>query len=175
MIFSIKWHVCLIEICSNNVPSPAGENSCQDLVFTFQDTAVGTNLALRSWNIRVTQYDCGYENLAPAGCTQYFWGEDDGYVQSYNFQSGSGYHLANQNQKICFRREKGNSKICYASSQFTDFQVSKGKAAGATKGSFLVTNCCGYKAADGKGADFDCLRIPSASSSKGAILKATGN
>ena len=33
-------------------------------------------------------------------------------------------HLANQNQVQCIRREKGNCRICYATSAATDFQIS---------------------------------------------------
>eukprot|EP00095_Tigriopus_kingsejongensis_P011400 maker-scaffold68_size422247-snap-gene-3.21 protein:Tk11400 transcript:maker-scaffold68_size422247-snap-gene-3.21-mRNA-1 annotation:"hypothetical protein GUITHDRAFT_74010" len=50
----------------------------------------------------ITQYSCDYENLAPKGCTQYFF-DTDGVdtVQTYNFQGGA--HLASQNQNICVR------------------------------------------------------------------------
>lgn len=50
---------------------------------------------------QVTQYSCDYENLAPFGCTQYFFGGDTGTVMSYNFQGG--VHLASQNQNVCVR------------------------------------------------------------------------
>ena len=57
---------------------------------------------------QVTQYSCDYPNLAPDGCTQYFFGETTGTVQSYNFEGGT--HLANQNQNMCIRRERGICK-----------------------------------------------------------------
>ncbi len=53
--------------------------------------------------IQVTQYSCDYPNLAPQGCTQYFWGSTFSTVQSYNYQGGSGVHLASQDQNICVR------------------------------------------------------------------------
>ena len=76
---------------------------CIDL--TFQLGLTGTLEA--KWNIRVTQYEAMYDNLAPFGCTQYFWKRDSdsdgkGTIQSYNY-SGS-KHLADQDQVICIRR-----------------------------------------------------------------------
>lgn len=57
---------------------------------------------------QVTQYDCEFNNLAPKGCTQYFFGSNSQQVQTYNFDGG--IHLANQNQNICVRTERGNCK-----------------------------------------------------------------
>ena len=50
----------------------ATPNQCNDLNFNLGDTAIGTNLVTRTWSIQLTQYDCGFENLAPPGCTQVF-------------------------------------------------------------------------------------------------------
>ncbi len=50
---------------------------------------------------QVTQYNCDYDNLAPQGCTQYFFGSDTGILKTYNFDGG--LHLANQDQAICIR------------------------------------------------------------------------
>ena len=47
------------------------------------------------------QYDCNYDNLAPEGCTQYFFGVTTDLVKTYNFSGG--HHLANQDQLICVR------------------------------------------------------------------------
>ena len=106
-------------------------------------TAVGTTLATRSWTIRVTQLECGSDGLAPAGCTQYFYGSDSGTVNTYNYQGGR--HLANQNQVQCIRREKGNCKICYAAVALTDFSVSGNSA----NNKFITQDCCNY-GSDGK-------------------------
>ena len=57
----------------------------------------------RSWNIKVTQYDCEFTNLAPAGCTQWYFGKSSASVQSYNYKLGKGQHLAYQDQTICVR------------------------------------------------------------------------
>ena len=45
--------------------------------------------------------DGSFSNLAPTGCTQWFYGEVEGQIQSFNFNGGQ--HLANQNQNICIR------------------------------------------------------------------------
>ena len=51
--------------------------------------------------LQISQYDCDYENLAPDGCTQYFYGTSTDKIQTYNFDGGA--HLADQNQNICMR------------------------------------------------------------------------
>ena len=52
---------------------------------------------------QITQYDCNYNNLAPDGCTQYYWGATSDVVRTYNFGNTPGRHLADQNQNICIR------------------------------------------------------------------------
>merc|ERR1711953_419741 len=146
------------------------QEECSELNFNLGQTATGASLATRSWSIRVTQYDCGFENAAPTGCSQYFWGEDNGYVQTYNFDGS--YHLADQKMKACFRREKGNCKICYTADSYPDFAISKSPASATPmKGKFITADCCSY-GADGMGSDYDCLRIPSVELTKGTLLKA---
>lgn len=116
------------------------------------------------WTIRATQYDSGYTNLAPFGCTQYFWKQDSdsdgkGSIQSFNWQGGSGYHLADQKQVICIRREDDMKKICYGVAALTDFSVS-GTMKITTDAA--MTFCGGYKGADGSGKYADAVNIPSA-------------
>ncbi len=50
---------------------------------------------------QITQYSCDYQNLAPEGCTQYYFGSTSNTVNSFNFYGGT--HLADQNQNICVR------------------------------------------------------------------------
>ena len=98
--------------------------ACNDLTFLLGDTGIDTSLVTRSWSVRVTQLECGSNALAPSGCVQYYYGSSSGTVQSFNWV-GQTYHLADQNQKICFRREKGNCKICYSHvSGLNDIQIS---------------------------------------------------
>ena len=95
-------------------------DSCNDLTF-----AIGTASATRTWSIKITQFNCAYENLvgllsrfyyirsitndfflrikAPSGCTQYYFDTTaTGTVKTFNFDNG--IHLANQRQKICIRK-----------------------------------------------------------------------
>ena len=94
----------------------ASEN-CSALTFTLSDTG-------RSWRVRVTQYEAGFENLAPAGCTQYFWNKEDstGVLSSYNY--GGGRHLSDQKQVICIRREENKARICYSVDNRNDIAIS---------------------------------------------------
>ena len=71
---------------------------CNELAFNLME---GTSTVTRSWSIKVTQYDCNYNNLAPKGCTQYHFGSSSGLVQTYNWDGG--HHLADQDQNICVR------------------------------------------------------------------------
>merc|ERR1712008_623962 len=129
-------------------------DACNELNFQLGTNPVGvTGLATRSWSIKATQYDCNSRSKAPAGCTQYFSDATSGVVRSYNYVGG--YHLADQNQKICIRRERGNCRICWSTTVKEDFAVS-----GKTKG--IIDTCCGY-GADGKKSNYDCVQIPSAS------------
>ena len=41
--------------------------ACNDLVFLLGDRAFDTDLSTRSWSVRVTQLECGSNNLAPSG------------------------------------------------------------------------------------------------------------
>lgn len=145
--------------------------ACNDLTFLLGETASGTTLATRSWNIRVTQYECNSGLLAPPGCTQYFYGSDTGSVQSYNFAGD--YHLANQRQNICIRRESSQCRICYSTSTWTDFQISGGDGK-----SFITKSCCLYGAAaatnTGMKTNKDCINIPSLVKSDGAVLQYNG-
>merc|ERR1712083_1107710 len=48
---------------------------CNNLEFVFGQSAVGiSNLATRSITIKASQLACGDSNLAPSGCSQYYWG-----------------------------------------------------------------------------------------------------
>jgi len=145
------------QICGNNVDEHMYVDmgaECIDL--TFQLSTTGSLEA--KWNIRVTQYDSGYDNLAPFGCTQYFWKQDSdsdgkGTIQSYNW--GGDKHLADQNQVICIRREDDKTKICYSTTSNTDFSIS------GISGKWHVKSSCGGYAATGGGTYRDALIIRS--------------
>ena len=98
---------------------------------------------------QVTQYSCDFNNLAPDGCTQYYFGpqQNSALVRTYNYDNGMGRHLAEQDQNICirwkklirrairiekvlndnwicFRRERSNCRICWTVVNDIDFRVS---------------------------------------------------
>lgn len=144
-------------------------DACNSLDFQLGNNVLGASTVTRSWSIKVNQYSCDYENLAPGGCTQYHFGSSGtNYAQTFNYQSSSsvasGKHLADQTQIICVRRETGNCRICWSADVATDFSVS-GKVTAAGAGGTLGTACCGWNA-DGKPAGtkdgYDCLMIPGA-------------
>ena len=89
---------------------------------------------------------------------------------TYRFFQGNDYHLANQRQRICFRREKGNCKLCYSHvSSINDVQVS-----GVIADKQYTKSCCSYKA-DGAGTNYDCLQFGDLSTVNGGPLKLNQN
>jgi len=177
--FSITNQENLPVICGINsgyhVYFDASDN-CHDLNFQLGNEANGIgSVATRTWSIKVSQYSCDYENLAPTGCDQYHFGsEASNYIRTFNFQTGRtvGRHLANQHQNICVRRESGMCRICYSVDTATDIGVT-GKSDG--KAGIKGSTCCGYaldgKAGDGAIGGGDCIVIPGAvKADDGAIV-----
>ena len=80
--------------------------------WVFGQSAVGiSNLATRSITIKASQISCGDSNLAPSGCSQYYWGTGGAStIKSFGYD-GSTSHLADQKQTVCVRRESGILKI----------------------------------------------------------------
>jgi len=77
-------------------------NGCHDLAFQFGQTGLGNTIPTRAFSIKVTQYACSHNNLAPPGCTQYFYGgAGTGVMKSFNYDGG--IHLAEQKQVNCVR------------------------------------------------------------------------
>ena len=75
---------------------------CNTLGFSLGSSSTAAN---RQWDIKISYFDCDFNNLAPTGCTQYFFGDDKlgEWKEFKSFNYDGGYHLANQNQNICFR------------------------------------------------------------------------
>jgi len=149
------------QICGNNIDQHMYVDmgsDCTDLTFQLGSASVSPK-----WKIRVTQYEVTYDNLAPFGCTQYFWAQDSdsdgkGTITSYNYNSGSGHHLADQNQVICIRREDDKTRICYWTAAATDISISGLQASAAN--AVASAHCGGYKD-DGSGAVRDAIIIKS--------------
>ena len=96
---------------------------CNELNFNLglQDSLTRANRDTPAWDIRITQIPCGSLTRPPSGCTQYYYGESSGTVQSFNFDAG--YHLADQRQKICFRKERDFCRICFTQDEPEDFDT----------------------------------------------------
>merc|ERR1712083_455486 len=142
---------------------------CNNLEFVFGQSAVGiSNLATRSITIKASQLACGDSNLAPSGCSQYYWGTGGAStIKSFGYD-GSTAHLANQAQTVCVRRESGNCQICWYAASNTDVSLSGMSAAITATKTYKSAKvkdslCCGY-GADGKNSawGYDCLMIPGA-------------
>ena len=73
------------------------ESDCID----FSAFVGSSSINESQWIIRINQWPQGFDNLAPQGCLQWFFGNVTGTVRSFNFDGGR--HLANQNQNICVR------------------------------------------------------------------------
>ena len=92
-------------------------NECNILSFNLAGTVDS------SWHIQIIQLHCDSNSLAPADCTQYYFGQTSGTVHSYNYYGG--LHLANQNQLICIRKELQMCRICYSTALANDvFDIS---------------------------------------------------
>jgi len=112
--------------------SDATFDDCTTLSFNFKEPE-----PTRNWNMTIIQIPCDYGNKAPPGCLQFYFGftgdNAQGVIQSFNFNGG--YHLADQNQYICIRRETNRCAICYSqidNRNWQDFGISSGKRRACT-------------------------------------------
>merc|ERR1712086_693689 len=164
------------EICGVNTGDHMyidASDSCNSLTFQIGSVITFT----RQWNIKVTQYAMDFPNKAPKGCLQYHFtgdGNDDGVldptvIRSFNWNGGTGRHLANQDYNICIRRESTITRVCYSQDAATftnDFLISTGADGDAAMP--IVAKCllgvgtgnCGNYGANGQGVEFDHLQIP---------------
>merc|ERR1712150_466392 len=134
---------------------------CNRMMFTLGEVAstafvtttrgMATATTARTWDMTVQQIECTSLTLPPSGCTEYFWGSGSGFtLKSYNYLgSTSGGHLANQHQRQCIRRERGNCIGCFVALALADFDISGGT--GDSKHYTTMGGCCGYATPEGKG------------------------
>merc|ERR1712106_1139757 len=144
-------------ICGTNTGQhmyiPAS-NQCNTLNGNFGSASTAGTSA---FTIKVTQVECSSKTAAPSGCTQYFTGTS-GTIETFNYNSGSGVLLANQDYSACVRAERAYCAICYYSSIFK-MSVPKGDAANGALG---VDTNCGNEAnlLIANGGAFDHIIIP---------------
>jgi len=82
------------------------ETATATIGFTFMALA-----ATRTWEIKVTQLECGNPMTPPDGCLQYHTGTA-GQLTTFNY-AGNALHLAEQDYNICIRQEMGMSCTVY--------------------------------------------------------------
>merc|ERR1739844_91666 len=82
------------------------ETATATIGFTFMALA-----ATRTWEIKVTQLECGNPMTPPDGCLQYHTGTA-GQLTTFNY-AGNALHLQNQNYNICIRQEMGMTCTVY--------------------------------------------------------------
>merc|ERR1712241_594633 len=100
-------------ICGENaghhIYVPASE-SCNVLSSYFGTATTSTTSA---FTIKITQVKCNAKNAAPDNFLQYFT-TDTGTIETFNYQSGAGTHLANQDYCYCIRADRTACTVCYA-------------------------------------------------------------
>jgi len=129
------------------------ETATATIGFTFMALA-----ATRTWEIKVTQLECGNPMTPPDGCLQYHTGTA-GQLTTFNY-AGNALHLANQDYNICIRQEMGMTctvyTVCAAiAGQGLPFSLSSLEAAFpqvAAKG--LSDGACTGSAALANGGDY---------------------
>ena len=93
------------------------ESASATLKFTFAATT-----AMRTYEVKVTQYRCDSPVRPPEGCLQYHTGME-GRFTTFNWEGQDG-HLQNQNYKICIRQEMGYCCNKYSICDNTIFEIS---------------------------------------------------
>jgi hypothetical protein len=66
----------------------------------------------RNWKVRISQIPCQSNYKAEDGCMQYHTGVT-GQIRSFNYDSGMGLQLSNQDYSICIRMERNFCGIQY--------------------------------------------------------------
>jgi len=129
-------------------------DKCNVLNANFGSSSTATT---SSFAIKVTQVECSSHRRAPPGCTQYYTGTS-GSVSTFNYQSGSGVLLFNQNYEACIRSERTTCSICYYTSAFA-MSVANGIAAIGALG--WDTNCGVPGLTLANGGSYDYITLPS--------------
>jgi len=127
-------------------------DQCNELTANFGSSSAATTSA---FTIKVTQVLCSSKLKAPQGCLQYFTGTT-GTITTYNYQSGAGVLLVNQDYSICVRSERTYCAVCYWS---TAFKMSVPGAADGNKGVDTRCGSPGINPAFTKGGGFDYIFI----------------
>ena len=93
---------CTYILISVYIDIGPAETATATIGFTFMALA-----ATRTWEIKVTQLECGNAMTPPDGCLQYHTGTA-GQLTTFNY-AGNALHLADQDYNICIRQEMGKT------------------------------------------------------------------
>merc|ERR1712183_445209 len=154
----------------NPPPVVCGYNTGQHMWVPASDSCVTINMDIdtastgtaRSWNIKVSQYECGNLRAPEENCLQYHTATE-GTIASFNYDTSktsnlktelyTQYHLADQYYDICIRRARGYCAVCYspevihsataAVTEGSSFGVSAASPAAPTFTSAQGTICTG--------------------------------
>ena len=87
------------------------------------------------------QIPCNTDYTPPDNCLQYFTGIT-GSIQSFNYNGAAGPHLADQDQRICIRPERGYCEISYATAAIDPgFGISGANGGGALVSKYHYVKC----------------------------------
>merc|ERR1719361_251968 len=97
--------------------------ACPSCVTITLDIDTLTTSPTRSWNIKVTQYECGNLRAPEDNCLQYHTATT-GRFATFNWDTSStsnlktslypNVHLTDQYYNICIRRTRGYCSVCYS-------------------------------------------------------------
>merc|ERR1712241_778712 len=112
-------------ICGYNTGQHMWVPVCPACVTITIDIDTGNTATTRNWNIRVSQYECGADNLImpEENCLQYHTAQT-GRIASFNWDTSTtsagssttaltNAHLSSQDYDICIRRARGYCSICF--------------------------------------------------------------
>merc|ERR1712203_1186443 len=131
------------------------------LAFSFSGTSTE-----RTWEIKVSQIECGTKQLPQDGCLQWFTGIS-GEFKTFNYDESSSteyMHLASQDYNVCIRQEKDHCCVTYQKCDDTyaftlDAQAATIAAAAAQTGTMCTgdyleivgaTSICGDRELSGR-------------------------
>jgi len=82
------------------------------------DVDTGTTTTTRSWQIKVTQFECGNMMAPDQDCLQWHTSQT-GTIATFNWDTSTTtvaatqLHLSTQNYNICIRRTRGQCSVCF--------------------------------------------------------------
>eukprot|EP00090_Calanus_glacialis_P019172 TRINITY_DN29510_c0_g1_i1.p1 TRINITY_DN29510_c0_g1~~TRINITY_DN29510_c0_g1_i1.p1 ORF type:complete len:427 (-),score=76.48 TRINITY_DN29510_c0_g1_i1:137-1417(-) len=148
-------------ICGTNTGAHMYISSCSTCNTLNANFGSASTAGTSAFTIKVTQIECSSKTLAPSGCLQYFTGTT-GQIDTFNYNSGNGAHLANQDYSACVRAERTICSICYYQNSIFALSVPDGLASWGSTGLDTACGVPGFQATftKGNGGAYDHIIIP---------------